>query len=190
MAKRITIKSYEKNGRIIEVNIPVNLLLFTDAINILRNEPLKKFDNDTSELDNSPKISSALVRLDEFRVAMTEMRKKYGSWLHIVKEIENTVNLEQRDDKMISSRIQNKKKVNEFIKEIQHNVDLSTTKAAIIHISSCLSDEEKANILDNISLGLSPIEIRGFKTDRKNNHNSIIEILLFASNMQLDSNIS
>jgi len=188
MAKRITVKSYETNGRIIEINIPVNLLLFTDAVNILRNEPLKKFDKDTTESDDSPKISPALVRLDGFRTVMSEMRKKYSSWLHVCKEIENIVNLEQKENKMISSRTKNKKKINEFITEIQRNVDLSITKAAIIHVSSNLPDEEKISILDHISQKLSPIEITSFKTERANNHNTKVEIILFTNMMQVDSN--
>lgn len=180
MAKRITIKYYEKNGEIIEVNIPINRPLLEDTIELLRRETEPEIEDPVLKPD-TPKISPELLQLKAFKDKMREYGNKYTAWIHIIKEVNNIINLEQKENKIVPTRLENKKEIEAIVKDIQDKVDLDFTKAAILHISSKLSSSQKDSIINQITSGLEPIEIIAFKTDKMANDTTMIEVLLFTN---------
>src|SRR3989344_1783658 len=180
----ITIQNGEQ---IVKLKLPPKVKLLERSLNILNkssySEEEGKYQEEYEDYRYPSIISKELRKNKNFRNEFNKATAEFDDWYFQQCKITNLVEIFSENQKLSIKQNLNKKEwsklfASAFSKIIKKNVEF-----LFVHISSDISNDEKAKILDDVSQSFFDLPIKKYYTLRKNK-STVVEIFFFGSDVE------
>lgn len=180
----ITIQNGEQT---VKLKLPPKVKLLERSLKLLNRPSFSEEDNNYQEEYDDyrypTRLSKELRKNKSFRNGFNKAIEEFEEWYFQQCRVKNLIEIQSNNQKLSITQSLNKKEWDKLFASAFDKIIKKNVEFLIVHISSSISDDEKAKILDDISQSFFSLPIKKCYTHR-NNNSTLVEILFFGSDVE------
>jgi len=181
---QITIQNGEQ---IVKLKLPPKVRLLERSLKLLNRASFSEEENNYQEEYDDyrypARLSKELRKSKSFRSEFNKATEEFEEWYFQQCKIKNLIEIQSNNRKLSISQSLNKKEWDKLFASAFDKIIKKNVEFLIVHISSTISDDEKAKILDDVSQLFFSLPIKKYYTHR-NNKSTLVEIIFFGSDVE------